>query len=583
MSKKSKNRDLGRNDQPQAVDEPQVNTSALEASQAFVESAEVLNKGAGSTLEDAFAPDQTVRSAPPSAVGASGSPGASDAATAAAEHSPEGTTPREAMPQEATPQGTTPRVGTSDSGEAILHSTRALEDDPAMKAAQVLALDNAAEQAEREALEEAAEAEELRKTTTENLKMPPPKPVDNPEDLKTAGQVLRYHRQRMGLSIKQVADQLKARATTIADIEADRLNAPSVVKMVSRQVSSYAILLNLDAEEVVRLYRQNIKENVTIEHVEVRPKSDGRMNRIWLLVVLMILVATAGYFVFGGENKDDAPKSGALKDPALTTAHDTATALVTSDSKLTVGEPVVIETEPNANAPEVMVVDENTARATAQQYALQQQNAAAAAAQAAQAPVEQPDALLLPEGVAHDDLKPQAPESRSTAASLPVEVVVAEPTVATVDTSPGANLPEDQAVLEPARPASAARVAPEPESKLAPAPEAEPVAAPEVKAPQLAAQLKDISAQVKVVGRDGLASLNRAELKVTAPVALAVTDGLGKTVKSGTFNSGEVVKITAIPPIVVKLSDTSAVKISYMGGTIAMPEAKQVRFELPQR
>ena len=346
MSKKSKNRDLGRNDQPQAVDEPQVNTSALEASQAFVESAEVLNKGAGSTLEDAFAPDQTVRSAPPSAAGASGSPGASDAAPAAAEHAPEGTTPQEATPQGTTPREATPRVGTSDSGEAILHSTRALEDDPAMKAAQVLALDNAAEQAEREALEEAAEAEELRKTTTENLKMPPPKPVDNPEDLKTAGQVLRYHRQRMGLSIKQVADQLKARATTIADIEADRLNAPSVVKMVSRQVSSYAILLNLDAEEVVRLYRQNIKENVTIEHVEVRPKSDGRMNRIWLLVVLMILVATAGYFVFGGENKDDAPKSGALKDPALTTVHDTATALVTSDSKLTVGEPVVIETEP---------------------------------------------------------------------------------------------------------------------------------------------------------------------------------------------------------------------------------------------
>lgn len=564
MSKKSKNRDLGRNDQPQAVDEPQVNTSALEASQAFVESAEVLNKGAGSTLEDAFAPDQTVPSAPPSAVGASGSPGASDAAHAAAEHAPEG-----AMPQEATPQGTTPRVGTSDSGEAILHSTRALEDDPAMKAAQVLALDNAAEQAERAALEEAAEAEELRKTTTENLKMPPPKPVDNPEDLKTAGQVLRYHRQRMGLSIKQVADQLKARATTIADIEADRLNAPSVVKMVSRQVSSYAILLNLDAEEVVRLYRQNIKESVTIEHVEVRPKSDGRMNRIWLLVVLMILVATAGYFVFGGENKDDAPKSGALKDPALTTAHDTATALVTSDSKLTVGEPVVIETEPNANAPEVMVVDENTARATAQQYALQQQNAAAAAAQAAQAPVEQPDALLLPEGVAHDDLKPQAPESSSTAA--------------TVDTSPAANLPEDQAVLEPTRPAPAATLTPElksqPEQTAEPAPAAEPTRP----APKLAAQLKDISAQVKVVGRDGLASLNRAELRVTAPVALAVTDGLGKTVKSGTFNSGEVVKITAIPPIVVKLSDTSAVKISYMGGTIAMPEAKQVRFELPQR
>lgn len=605
MSKKSKNRYISHNDLDRA-DKPNQDgsvasaesagpagaessvASALEAAQAFVETAEVLNKGEGATLEDALAQNQAAAAV--SAASATVESAASDqeaelaASLAAAEPTaagaPEPIASGASAPvapemaslgaPELAPQG----EPAQEAGEpAILHSSRALEDDPAVKAAQVLARD----QAEELALREAEDAEEVRRTAKENVAIPPLKPVDNIENLKTAGQVLRYHRQRSGMSIKEVAIALKALPSTIANIESDLLNTPNVQQKVGRIVVLYASLLGLNPEEVFDLYLQGIKEDVIIEHVSVpRKRTDRRMNRIWLIVVLMIVVAIAGYFVFGGK-EEPASSQGSLNEAALDASHDTSAALVTSDSKLTVGnnEPVVIEEEPAADAPKVMVVDENTAKATEQQYDLQQMQAQAAAAQQ---PVPQPEALLLPEGVAHDDQV------------APVEEV------ATVDINPAAPEVEDKAVLAPARPNNVEPVTtpepvaqkpavPEPAAhKPAASAEAEnPAVVEEPAKPELASSLKNISSAVKVVGRDGLASLNRVEIAVTAPVALEVTDGSGKTVRSGVFNAGDVVKITAIPPIVVKLSDTSAVKISYMGGTIALPAGKQVRFKLPQR
>ena len=626
MSKKSKNRYISHNDLDRA-DKPNqdgsvasaesVNSagqvgsegsggaagsvsSALEASQAFVETAEVLNKGEAATLEDALAQNQAAEAAAAaaaaSAVSAATEATASDqeaelaASLAAAEPNAQGMPepisqempevsaqgmPDAGVQAEAGEQGV--GAAASEAEPAILHSSRALEDDPAVKAAQVLARDNA----EELALREAEDAEQVRLTAKENVAIPPLKPVDNIENLKTAGQVLRYHRQRMGMSIKEVADALKARPTTIANIESDLLNTPNVQNMVGRQVILYADLLGLNPKEVHDLYLQGIKEDVVIEHVTVpRPRTDRRMNRIWLVVVLMIVVATAGFFVFGG--KEDAPSSaqGSLNEAALDASHDTSAALVTSDAKLTVGNnaPVVIEEEPAADAPQVMVVDENTAKATEQQYNLKQMEAAAAAAAKDLAP--QPEALLLPEGVAHEpetQVETNVPEVDS-------KLVASEPEVSAPERPSNAVKSEPVATPAPVATEAAAAEASAPQEPAVTKEEAAQEAAPKPAAkPELAASLKNISSSVKVVGRDGLASLNRAEIAVTAPVALEVIDGSGKRVRSGVFDAGDVVKITAIPPIVVKLSDTSAVKISYMGGTIALPAGKQVRFELPQR
>ena len=86
-----------------------------------------------------------------------------------------------------------------------------------------------------------------------------------------------------------------------------------------------------------------------------------------------------------------------------------------------------------------------------------------------------------------------------------------------------------------------------------------------------------------MVNRDGLASLNRAVIQVKRDVALRVLDSSNRVLASGTYKAGDRVAVTGIPPIKVQLSDTDAVSVSYMGGSINMPKSQQVQFELPMR
>ena len=76
--------------------------------------------------------------------------------------------------------------------------------------------------------------------------------------------------------------------------------------------------------------------------------------------------------------------------------------------------------------------------------------------------------------------------------------------------------------------------------------------------------------------------MNTATIKVTGDVAIKVT-GNGKLLKQGNFSSGDTIKVTGIPPLKISVSDSSKVRISYMGTTVAVPGAQQVSFALPTR
>jgi len=76
--------------------------------------------------------------------------------------------------------------------------------------------------------------------------------------------------------------------------------------------------------------------------------------------------------------------------------------------------------------------------------------------------------------------------------------------------------------------------------------------------------------------------MNTATIKVTGDVAIKVT-GNGKLLKQGNFSSGETIKVTGIPPLKISVSDSSKVRISYMGTSVAVPSAQQVSFALPTR
>ena len=326
-----------------------------------------------------------------------------------------------------------------------------------------------------------------------------------------------------------------------------------------------------------------------------------------LIVVLMILVATAGYFVFSGDNASEQ-SAGELKASVNGSEQleplDAAQPLVSGSLSMEGGNvvesnntsTVVIEADSNKDAAPVEVVDANTARATAQAHALKQNELQAQREQqeADAAHGDQPDVLPLPQDsvisisndapeVQHNTLI-EAP-TNGAASDVVVNLSVEEQAKLAAQKANAAKRGDSTAIAAAAtaevEAKAKAQAAAEAKAKAeAAAKEAE---AAEAKKVELSSNLRDISSQVKVQNRDGLASLNRAEINVKKDVALRVIDGSGKTLRSGTFKAGDTVQVNGIPPIRVQLSDTDAVSVSYMGGSINMPKREQVEFELPMR
>ena len=103
------------------------------------------------------------------------------------------------------------------------------------------------------------------------------------------------------------------------------------------------------------------------------------------------------------------------------------------------------------------------------------------------------------------------------------------------------------------------------------------------KAPVLSSNLKDISDKARLANRQGLASMNSASIAIKAPVTLIVKDSRGKVLATGSYVKGDKVNVSGIPPLEISLSDTKAVSVSYMGGSVSVPDAKQVKYKLPDR
>lgn len=397
------------------------------------------------------------------------------------------------------------------------------------------------------------------------------------ENINTVSGILRYHRQRMGLTIQEVASAIQARVCTVADIEHDRLNNSSCAGFAKPFIGRYAKLVNLDSEQICAMYLRGISETVAIDHEKSEGKVDKQMARNWLLLVIMILVATAGYFVFSATERKSTQKNNegtiVTQEATINAPYTSSEPLVSANSN----EPVIIEDPDNKNAPEVKVVSPNTAKANAQAKALAESSSEHEANKDMVGSLEKPSFLQLPSD-ALNEVKPAIKASSSLLADQ-VETKATMNMSNKAENNKSFNLPvtnqneplaKDQgskvdAIKEPKEEASLKQELNN-EEKV-----------------ELKAKLKDISSKVKLVDREGLASLNSAEIRVLKKVALKVIDSQKKVLASGVYDAPNTIKVTGIPPLVVELSDTQAVKISYQNGKVTMPKDKQVKLELPMR
>lgn len=499
-------------------------------------------------------------------------------------------------------------------GEAPLASRSVALEDSGVVAKAQNAIDEAAAESHILYSVDQISPEGLDSFNGENPYVSPVRTTDQLEDLKTVGEILRYHRQRVGLSLNEVANKLRVRPATISDIENNKLNDLTYSSFASNVIARYAIVLHLDHKSLVELYESTLDKGIAIEHEKrdaqkIRQRRNRNLARLCVFGILVLAVGGGLWSFMGRDSELSSGEIGELKasvhgsqdleqlDPSmpLVTSNDpkASGSLVLSDSKQQPA--VIVEAGSNQNAPEVQVVDLNTARATQQEQVLQAEADAARLAQLQEQQGQNPasSTLSLPQdAVPTNDGNDLLGANVDQGPALVDSPVTTAPN-AVSDTAPEAALSiEEQARLAAER-VKAAQQGNEPvissnEPTADAAVEAkaqqdadDAAAETETPAPELNAKLKNVSSRVKIVDRDDIGSLNRVSIEVTGPVAIKVMDSNKKVLASGSYKSGDRISATGIPPLTVQVSDTQAVRISYIGGKLEMPKDQQVQFELP--
>ncbi len=407
------------------------------------------------------------------------------------------------------------------------------------------------------------------------------------------GAILRHAREMLGLSQREIAMRLKLQVNSISDIEHDRLNQPTAAAFARGHIANYARLVNIDPKVVVALYDENVaafktQAAINTQRLDKRqPRRNSHAKRYVYGAIFLAIVAGLGINYIYTSTPDEEPVSETLVLSSTPTAD---TAEVSGELNTQASGSLNVAGSESNQTPAVVEkpVDLNTLRAQ-----------------------QQAEALGTNE-LTEEDLPPRITVD-TTAPLLTTEAPTREPAAQEAN-------PQPKAVTHAASPTTAApaptnttvnesvseeaNAQPKPAPSPAPVEQATPVAnnrataavivdnqqngtegslTLQEPAPALSGNLQDVSSRVSVRNRDGLASLNSASIAIRGKVFLRITDSRGKVLASGNYDTGDNVRVTGIPPIKVEVTDSSRINISYMGGTLVVPAARQVSFTLPQR
>ncbi|MCR5536856.1 MAG: DUF4115 domain-containing protein [Succinivibrio sp.] len=424
------------------------------------------------------------------------------------------------------------------------------------------------------------------------------------------GAILRHAREMLGMSQREVANELKLRVNTISDLEHDRLNQPTAAPFASAHIANYARLVNIDPDALLSLYRQNVNDVVTANNQE-RAAREPKSGHGWLLwsILGLAVVGVAGYYFLPSKNTQE--QSGTLMvNDVVQASEEKPGQLDLNLENSEVKTEIVEQSKPN----QAKKVDENTRRAQEQALALgtneiNEDYLNEPAEQPQGAVITMPSAGSLKLSGAAKAAKTQSTQSDQNAQLQQSEKPVKQgalPALAETKPQPQSNAaagstaqqPQTQEAAKSTAQSSAqaqtqapapAQAEPQsqtqPQAQLAPAaPASEQSAAESAPAKvSLASSLKDISGSAKLRGRQGLESMNKVTVAVKDAVALRITDSRGKALCNKTYKAGDRVVVNGIPPIKVAVSDSSKIKVTYMGGQVSVPSREQVIFTLPTK
>ncbi len=149
--------------------------------------------------------------------------------------------------------------------------------------------------------------DENRRDQEDPIQEPDENSVADDEEELSVGAHLRRERERQGLSLHDVAEKLRLRATQLQALEEGDYESLPGQTFVTGFIRSYASTLRLDAVAVVNLYkRENDIGRSTPDLAFPEPTPEGRMPGMGLLMGsgLVALLLFAGWYFY---YKDNAP------------------------------------------------------------------------------------------------------------------------------------------------------------------------------------------------------------------------------------------------------------------------------------
>ena len=117
-----------------------------------------------------------------------------------------------------------------------------------------------------------------------------------------AGEILKAKREELCLNIKEIAERLKIRADYLSAIEDDSYDKLPAPVYTMGYIRSYAAYLDVDAESVVRFYREHSSQphHSTIIPLAHFKKKSSRIVYLFLLLPVLAAVFFARSYVLSG-------------------------------------------------------------------------------------------------------------------------------------------------------------------------------------------------------------------------------------------------------------------------------------------
>ncbi len=130
------------------------------------------------------------------------------------------------------------------------------------------------------------------------------------------GRILREARERLGMSVEEVANQVKFAPRQVLSLEADDFTHLPEIAFVRGFVRSYAKVLHLDAQQLLTLLPEHKSVAEKIEPASVEAPFSEAMtlrqhNMLWLGAALLVALVTTGFALWQSA-APDAPVAETL-------------------------------------------------------------------------------------------------------------------------------------------------------------------------------------------------------------------------------------------------------------------------------